>query len=66
MGGRTPSKEPPVVLATLLRVWERSSRCRLGGCFAADERLRRWPDEAEKAFGEARAKDFQRRRGAAE
>lgn len=63
MGGRMPSKEPPVVLPTLLRESEPSSRWRFGGCFAADERLRRWP-EAEKEFGEATAEEFQRSRGA--
>ena len=58
-----PWKEPPVEFATLWRDSEPSSILRLGGCFAADERLRRWP-EAEKEFGEATADDFQRSRGA--
>jgi hypothetical protein len=52
-----------VVLPTLLRDSARSFRWRFGGCFAADERLRRWPDEAEKELGDARANDFQVSRG---
>lgn len=61
-----PSKEPPVVLPTLFRESEPSFSWRFGGCFAADERLRRWPDEAEKELGEARAKNCERCRGATE
>lgn len=52
-----------MVLA-LLRALGPSPRLRFGGCFAAEERLRRWPDEAEKAFDEATADEFQRSRGA--
>lgn len=60
IGGRVSPNEaldmPLVAPAELFRL-------RVGGCFAAEERLRRWPDEAEKEFGEARAKDVQRFEG---
>jgi hypothetical protein len=61
MEGSTSPKCPPEVpdvVPNLLRDSEESWRFRFGGCFAAEERLRRWPAEAEKEFGEARAKDF--------
>lgn len=35
-----------------------SGNCRFGMCFAADERLLRWPAPAEKEFGEATVTDF--------
>lgn len=48
--------EEPLVVPSLLRASEPSCRLRLGGgCFAADERLRRWPALAEKDVGEATA-----------
>lgn len=61
MEGSTSPKCPPEVpdvVPNLLRDSEESWRFRFGGCFAAEERLRRWPAEAEKEVGEARAKDF--------
>lgn len=63
MGGRaSPAEGPerPLVCPSLPRDSGLSSRLRFGGCFAAEDRLRRWPDEAAKAFGEARAKELQR------
>lgn len=54
MVGKAP--DVPLVVPSLFREAEPSSRLRFGGCFAAEERLRRWPDEAEKEFGEARVK----------
>jgi hypothetical protein len=61
IGGRaspTEGPERPLVCPNLPRGSEPSLRLRLGGCLAADDRLRRWPDEAAKEFGEARANDL--------
>lgn len=61
MAGRWSPRWPPeipLVVPNLLRASEPSCRFRFGGCFAADERLRRWPAEAEKEVGEARLTDF--------
>ena len=49
-------EETPLVVPNLLRASELSSRLRFGGCFAAEERLRRWPLVAEKD-GEATVTD---------
>lgn len=59
--GRASPRYPPdepLVVPTLARCSAVSWRLRFGGCFAADERLRRWPEEAEKEVGEARANEF--------
>jgi hypothetical protein len=56
MAGKVSPKLPPdipLVVPNLLRASEPSWRFRFGGCFAAEERLRRWPAEAEKDVGEA-------------
>ena len=61
MEGSTSPRCPPElpdVVPNLLRESEVSWRFRFGGCFAAELRLRRWPAEAEKEVGEARANDF--------
>ncbi|KAF2132872.1 hypothetical protein P153DRAFT_382493 [Dothidotthia symphoricarpi CBS 119687] len=53
----SPSERParPLVVPSLLRDSALSwmSMCRFGWCVAADERLRRWPAEAEKEEWEA-------------
>jgi hypothetical protein len=55
MGGSNSPKalEAPLVVPSLLRASEPSWRSSVGGCFAAEERLRRWPALAEKDVGEA-------------
>jgi hypothetical protein len=56
MEGRvSPRERPerPLVVPSLLRASAKSGRCRFGGCFAAEERRRRCPDEAEKEDWEA-------------
>lgn len=52
VGRASPEERPerPLVVPCLLRASAMSGRLRLrlGGCFAADERLRRWPAEPGK------------------
>lgn len=65
VGRASPGEPPamPLVVPTRLRDSEASSRLRVGGWRAAEERRRRWPDEAEKELGEARATDWLMRCG---
>ena len=51
-----PPEKMPLVVPTLARASEKSARLRLGGAFAADERLRRLPVVVVKDDGEASVK----------
>lgn len=53
--GRASPVPPSMPLVVPIRLCGSGSwlRLRLGGCRAAEDRLRRWPAEAEKEFGEA-------------
>jgi hypothetical protein len=55
VGRASPDKRPalPLAVPSLLRDSAMSGRLRLGRCFAAEERRRRWPAEAWKEDWEA-------------